>query len=222
MNKTQQVILIDDHHLVRAGLRSLIEDISGYEVVAEGSDGDEAIALLTTHSPHILMMDIAMKRLSGLDALPIIKEKFPGLAVILLSMHASSDYVKEAFSKGAQAYLLKDSAEIELELAFAAVKQGEKYVSPKVSQSLLDALDAQSDSTNQNQNSASPLTIRQIQILRMIALGKGTKEIAYELNLSVKTVESHRSQIMERLDIRDVASLVRYAIKQGIISLDSD
>ncbi len=214
-----RVILIDDHHLVRAGIRSLLEDTPGFEVAAEGADGSEAVELIQQHSPDILIMDIAMKHTSGIEALPKIKEAFPSLPVILLSMHATDDFLQQAFAAGAQAYLLKDSAEVELEMALKAVANGEKYVSPKLSDKLLSAMQNPGDSKD-SLEANKVLTKRQQQILRMLALGLGTKEIAYELNLSSKTVESHRAQIMERLKIRDIASLVRYAIKQGVISLD--
>ncbi len=219
MLSDRRVVLVDDHHLVRAGIRSLLEDTPGFEVVAEGADGSEALRLLEENKPDVLLMDIAMKNKSGIDVLPEIKKSFPEIPVILLSMHATEDYLKQAFGAGAQAYLLKDSAEIELEMALDAVLKGEKYVSPKLSDKLLSAM--------QNNRGSSPealdsgvLTKRQKEILKMLALGLGTKEIAYDLKLSAKTVESHRAQIMERLQIRDIASLVRYAIKQGIVSLD--
>ncbi len=220
MVKNKRIILVDDHHLVRAGLRSLLEDTPGYEVVGEASDGSAALALIEQHHPDVLITDIAMKKQTGLQALPEIKRAYPKLPVILLSMHASKDYLKEAFEKGAQAYLLKDSAEVELELALDAVCRGERYVSPKLSEAMLAALSDSENDEQQGRNADCPLTDRQLEILRLIALGKGTKEIAYELNLSAKTIESHRAQIVERLGIRDVASLVRYAIKRGIIDLD--
>lgn len=217
-SKKKTIVLIDDHHLVRAGLRSLLDDIDNYEVVAEGSDGDQALGLLQQHNPDLLIMDIAMKRTSGLQALKDIKPQFPHLPVILLSMHASGDYLRTAFNHGAQAYLLKDSAEVELELALSAVENNEKYVSPKLSQKLIDELATPAPDTLSSSDS-TPLTQRQLEILKMICEGMGTKEIAFELHLSNKTVESHRAQIMERLGLRDVASLVRYAYKKGLIQL---
>jgi DNA-binding NarL/FixJ family response regulator len=221
MAENRRIVLIDDHHLVRAGLRSLLEDTPGYEVVGEGSDGNVALDLIRQHQPDVLMTDIAMKHTTGIKALPEIKRHYPELPVILLSMHASKDYLQEAFEKGAQAYLLKDSAEIELELALAAVFRGERYVSPKLSEAMLEALSGSQQPTEEAANTV-PLTERQVEILRLIALGKGTKEIAYNLHLSAKTIESHRAQIMERLGIRDVANLVRYALKKGIIALDEE
>lgn len=220
MNKVKRVVLVDDHHLVRAGLRALLDDNCEYEVVGEGADGSEVLELVETHQPDVLLMDIAMKKQSGLDALPSLKKHFPKLPVVLLSMHASRDFVIQAFESGASAYLLKDSAEVELELALQAVMRGDKYVSPMLSDCLVDALTRSVNKISTLQPDRQVLTARQVQILQLIALGKGTKEIAYDLNVSNKTIESHRAQIMERLEIRDIASLVRYAIKQGIISLD--
>ncbi|MDX1693375.1 MAG: response regulator transcription factor [Ketobacteraceae bacterium] len=216
---TRKVVLVDDHHLVRAGLRALLDDIPGYEVVAEGADGSEAARLLDRFRPDILMMDIAMPRKSGLDVLPDIVRRFPDIPVILLSMHASCDYFKEAFESGAMAYLVKDSAEAELEMALTSVEKGEKYISPKVSQCLIDTLSGEGEEKPETDPDI-PLTDRQIEILRLIALGKSTKEIAYELDLSAKTVETHRAKIMDRLEIRDVANLVRYAIRHQVISLE--
>lgn len=220
MSALKRILLIDDHHLVRAGLRSLLEDISGYEVVAEGADGSETVDLIAKYTPDVLITDIAMKHKTGLQTLPKVKKLYPDLPVIFLSMHASKDYLKEAFENGASAYLLKDSAEIELELALKSVFRGERYVSPKLSEAMLDALTQRETQPEKNSVIDSQLTERQTEILRFIALGKGTKEIAFDLNLSAKTIESHRAQIMDRLGLRDVASLVRYAIKNNIIDID--
>jgi len=209
----KRVVLIDDHTLVRAGLRALIDDVAGFAVVAEGSDGDQALALAREHAADVLIMDITMVRVSGLDALTAIRAELPQLPVIMLSMHATRDYVMRAIRCGASAYLLKEAAEHELELALNAVLAGQQYLSPKISATLIDSL-LQSEAGN------DPLTARQREVLRLLALGRSTKEIAYELQLSGKTVESHRAQIMERLAIRDVAGLVVYALQQGIITLN--
>ncbi|WP_404362648.1 response regulator [Marinobacter sp.] len=218
---TKRIVLIDDHHLVRAGLRSLIECIPGYEVVAEGSDGSEAMALLEREDPDILMTDIAMPRVSGLDILPEVRERFPDLPVIVLSMHASKEIVISALKAGASGYLVKDAAEAELELALNAVVEGHQYLSPRVSKEVFDAMMARR-AGEASVSEKSTLTQRQLEILRLIALGKSAKEIAYDLGVSSKTVESHRTQLMERLEIRDIPTLVRYAIREGIISLNEN
>ena len=217
----KRIVLIDDHHLVRAGLRSLIECIPGYGVVAEGSDGSEVMELLARERPDVLITDIAMPRVSGLEILPSVRETYPDMPVVVLSMHASREIVMSALKAGASAYLLKDAAEAELEVALEAVIAGHQYLSPRVSKDVFSAMvSPQSDGPAATDKGA--LTQRQIEILRLIALGKGTKEIAFDLGLSSKTVESHRAQLMERLEIRDIPTLVRYAIRNGIISLDEE
>lgn len=217
MQEMKRVALVDDHHLVRAGLRALLEDLEGYDVVGEGADGSEVLELIDDVNPDVLVIDIAMKKVSGLDILPEVKKHHPGLPVILLTMHNTSDYLQTAIERGANAYLLKDSAEVELELALKAVLDAQIYISPKLSEQLLETL--KHDESKDEVSVKKVLTPRQTEILKMLAEGKGTKEIAYDLGLSVKTIESHRSQIMERLQIRDLASLVRFAIKNGITDL---
>lgn len=218
---TKRIVLIDDHHLVRAGLKALIECLDGFDVVAEGSDGSEASGLVAAHRPDILITDIAMSKVSGLELIPKIREEFPELDVIVLSMHASRDIVLGALRAGASAYLLKDAAEVELELALKSVVAGHQYLSPKVSREVLNAV-LDPNRKRPKADEKGVLTERQREILRLIALGRGTKEIAYELGLSSKTIDAHRAQIMERLDIRDIASLVRYAIRNGIVGLDDE
>ena len=212
---TTRVLLIDDHTLVRAGLRSLIDELRGFSVVAEGADGDQAVPLVINHQPDVVIMDISMQRVSGLDALVQLRQQWPLLPIIMLSMHAARDLVMRAIRAGASAYLLKEAAETELELALTAVLAGQQYLSPAVSGAVIDSLLQRTEPAE-----SEVLTVRQREVLRLLALGKNTKEIAYELSLSVKTVESHRAQIMERLAIRDLASLVVYAIRQGIIQLE--
>lgn len=217
MTDKKKVVLVDDHHLVRAGLRALLEDLNLYEVVGEGADGSEVLDLIEKTNPDVVVLDIAMKIKSGLEALIDVKAVYPTLPVILLTMHNTTDYLQTAIERGASAYLLKDSAEVELELALSAVLQREIYISPKLSEQLLETLNT--DKQNEKVVVSKILTPRQTEILKMLADGKGTKEIAYDLSLSVKTIESHRSQIMERLQIRDLASLVRFAIKNGVTTL---
>jgi DNA-binding NarL/FixJ family response regulator len=215
MSEKTRVVLIDDHTLVRAGLRALIDDVPGYAVVGEGNDGSQALALLQQHRADVLIMDISMPGLSGIDALALVRAQAPRLPVIILSMHATRDFVLRAIRAGASAYLLKEAAENELELALNAVLQGQQYLSPKISGTVIDSL-----LQGAAAGSDEPLTARQREVLRLLALGRSTKEIAYELELSAKTVESHRAQIMERLAIRDVAGLVVYAIQHDIISIE--
>ncbi|EJN34234.1 response regulator containing a CheY-like receiver domain and an HTH DNA-binding domain [Pseudomonas sp. GM78] len=211
---TVRIVLVDDHNLVRAGIRVLLEDW-GYSVVAEGCDGDDVERLLAQHKPDILLMDITMERLSGLEALTHLRVHWPALPVILLSMHDTRDFVLKAMQVGASAYLLKDAAEVELRMAIQAVLSGHRYLSPKISGRVIEAMTAP--------RAADPeevtLTARQREVLYWLVNGKTNKEIAYQLNLSVKTVDAHRAQLMVRLNIRDLAGLVVYAIRQGILDL---
>ncbi len=209
-----RIVLVDDHNLVRAGIRVLLEEW-GYSVVAEGCDGDEVEGLLKKHQPDVLLMDITMPRLSGLEALKRLRVHWPALPVVLLSMHDTRDFVLRAMQDGASAYLLKDAAEVELRLAIQAVLSGHRYLSPKISGRVIEAMEIRSAEPEE-----SALTARQREVLYWLAKGKTNKEIAYQLSLSVKTVDAHRAQLMTRLNIRDLAGLVVYAIRHGILELD--
>jgi len=208
-----RVVLVDDHELVRAGIRSLLVE-AGYEVVAEGNDGDQVEALIDRHTPDVLLLDLTMRRCSGLEALTRVRSRWPELPVILLSMHDTRDYVIKAMQMGASGYLLKDAAVIELQLALQAVLEGHRYLSPRVAGQVIDAAAGQTEAPLEQ------LTNRQQEVLYWLAKGKSNKEIAFILNLSVKTVDTHRAQIMDRLGIRDLAGLVLYALRRGIIKLD--
>jgi DNA-binding NarL/FixJ family response regulator len=218
MVKPRRILLADDHALFRAGMRSLLRVLPDVEVVAEAGNGREAVELARQHHPDLVVMDISMKELNGLDATLRIKTETPGIQVIILSMHDSEDFVARALRAGASGYLLKDSAEPELELALNAVLRGETYLSPRVSKHVVDAFVERADASSPSPD--SQLTARQREILQLLAEGHGTKEVAYRLGVSIKTVESHRAQIMKRLDIWDVPGLVRYAIRSGLVSLD--
>jgi DNA-binding NarL/FixJ family response regulator len=208
-----RILLVDDHALVRAGMRSLLRDLPEVEVVAEAADGAEALAAAERVRPDVVLMDIAMKGMNGLEAAARMRERLPGVKVVILSMHTSEEYVLLALRAGAAAYLIKDSATSELELALKCVMRGETYLSPAISRQVVDGYVQRVGAGA----GPDPLTPRQRDVLKRIAEGRSTKEIAYDLNLSVKTVETHRAQIMERLGIRDVAGLVRYAMRTGLI-----
>ena len=214
MNPTR-ILLADDHTLVRAGIRSLLEKMPGVEVVGEAGDGREALALLEVLRPDILLIDIAMPGLNGLETAARVADGFPQIKIIILSMHANEEYVVEALRAGAAGYLLKDSATIELERAIEAVDRGETYLSPPVSRTVIHGYLGRV--TAPDGTEAHALTPRQLQILKLVAEGQSTKEIAFALNLSVKTVETHRARLMERLGIHDVPGLVRYAMRIGLI-----
>ncbi len=211
-----RILLVDDHNLVRAGLRSLIEGIADFQVVGEAADGREAIEGIKTHQPHVVLMDISMAYLNGLDAAARISKELPEVRVIMLSMHANEEYVSQALRAGASGYLLKSVPLTELELAIRAAMRGEVFLSSAVSKDLVSRYLSRLDS---GEPTSIKLTPRQREILQLIAEGKSTKEIAYLLNVSVKTVEAHRTQMMERLNIHDIAGLVRYAIKIGLVEV---
>ena len=211
-----KVLLADDHALVRAGIRSLLNAMDEVEVVAEASSGEEAIELATSSHPDVVLMDIAMKGITGLEAAARMRDRNPEVRVVILSMHSGEEYVLQALRAGAAGYLLKDAATGELELALRSVMRGESWLSPAVSRQVVEGYVQRAGS----EQATEVLTARQREVLRLVAGGKSTKEIAFLLNLSVKTVETHRAQIMERLGIRDVAGLVRYALRTGLVPPD--
>jgi len=186
------------------------------EVVGEASSGEEALQLAAREQPDIVLMDIAMKGLSGLQAAARLRELHPAARVIILSMHAGEEYVMQAMRAGAVGYLLKDAATSELELALRSVMRGESWFSPAVSRQVVEGYVQRVG----GEPAADALTARQKEVLTLIATGSSTKEIAFALKLSVKTIETHRAQIMERLGIRDVAGLVRYALRAGLVPPD--
>ncbi len=211
-----RVLLADDHVLVRAGIRALLDKMSDVYVIAEASDGREALTLIETEQPDVVMMDVAMPGLNGLEATARISRQFPRAHVIILSMHANEEYVVQALRAGAAGYLLKDAAMSELEAALKAVMNGETYLS----QALEQRVSAYERRVGGEASLLERLTPRQREILQLIAEGHTTQDIAVTLNISPKTVETHRAQLMERLGIYDVPGLVRYAIRSGLIVSD--
>jgi DNA-binding NarL/FixJ family response regulator len=200
-----RVLLADDHALVRAGIHSLLQGMREVQVVAEASSGEEALELADRNRPDVVLMDIAMKGITGLEAAAQMRERYPEVRVVILSMHSGEEYVLQALRAGAVGYLLKDAATGELELALRSVMRGESWLSPSVSRQVVEGY------MHRTGGETAP------EVLKLVAGGKSTKEIAFLLNLSVKTVETHRAQIMERLGIRDVAGLVRYALRTGLV-----
>ena len=208
------VLLADDHTLVRAGLRRLLEELPNVVVVGEAADGVELLALATQLQPDLVLTDIDMPGLNGLEATARLVKLQLQIRVIILSMHQNEEYVRQALLHGAIGYLLKDAAPVELELAIKAVLRGDTYLSPAVSKGVL------SDYVQRLRGDEKPaalLTSRQREILQLVAESHSTKEIARRLDLSVKTVDTHRSRLMNQLDIHDVAGLVRYAMRTGLI-----
>jgi DNA-binding NarL/FixJ family response regulator len=208
-----RVIVADDHTLVRAGFCSLVRNIPGVEVVAEAEDGHEALDLIDQHRPDIVLMDITMPRLNGLDVAARVVESYPHVRVIILSMHPDEEYVLRALRTGVAGYLIKDAGTEELEMAIQSVAQGKTFLSPSISEKVAQYVRRVGD------GSEELLTSRQREVLQLIAEGLTNREIAESLGISVKTVESHRTHLMNRLEIHDVAGLVRYAIRVGLIDM---
>ena len=205
-----RVLLADDHALVRAGMRALLAELPGIEVVAESGDGREALRLVRERKPDIALLDISMPELNGLEVVGRIAHDHPNTRVIILSMHGDDESVRRALVAGAAGYLLKNSDRRELELALRAVVRGDTWLSPSLTKRVVATY----------MQGASPdavLTPRQREVLQLVAEGHSNKEIASRLNVALKTVETHRTELMDRLGIRGVASLVRYAIQVGLV-----
>ena len=213
--KPIRLILADDHHMVRASLALLLRDIADFEVVGEAADGIAAARLVAELNPDVAILDIAMPEANGLEALEKIRSAQPACRVILLSMHDGEEHVASAMRLGAAGYVLKKSTPQELELAIRAVMEGGTWLSAAVSRQVVDAYLAHVHPTARPDG----LTARQLEVLKRLAEGMRTKEIAFALDVSVKTVETFRAQIMAKLAIQDIASLVRYAIRNGISKL---
>ncbi|MEW5797513.1 MAG: response regulator transcription factor [Bacteroidota bacterium] len=212
---SMHVLLADDHALVRAGLRSLLENIPGVAVVGEANDGRMAVKMTEQLEPDIVLMDIAMSNLNGLEAAEQINRSGNRTKVIILSMHTTVEYVTKALHIGVSGYLIKDAAAVELELALLAISRGEKYISPAISSCLQNELKKPDTLPIGGPDSLTP---RQREVLQLIAEGHTTKEIASILGMSLKTADSHRTNLMDRLNIHDIAGLVRFAIRSGLIS----
>lgn len=209
-----RVVIADDHTLLRAGLRALLQRVPDVEVVGEAATGRDALAIVLERQPDVLISDIAMPELSGLELTPRVVQTCPATKVVILSMHSSEEYVCQALRAGASGYLLKDSGTAELEIALRAVARGETYLSPAVSKVVIaDYLQR----TSEQPTELDLITPRQREILRLIAQGHSTKSIARTLGISTKTVETHRTQLMDRLGIHDIANLVRLAIRVGLV-----
>ena len=218
-----RVLLADDHTLVRAGIRVLLTALPEIESVIEAGDGQEALALLLETRPDLALIDIGMPGLNGLELAARVSREAPATRLVILSMHSTPAHVAQALRAGVSGYLLKDAAADELPLLLRAVMRGETYLSPAISKQVVDGYlgrTAAAGAGNAEGGTLEVLTPRQREILQLVAEGKSTKEIAQLLSLSVKTVETHRAQIMDRLGIRDLAGLVRYAIRTGLVSPD--
>jgi DNA-binding NarL/FixJ family response regulator len=210
-----RVLIADDHTLVRAGIRSLLEKLPDIVVLAEAANGREVLRLVVEHRPQIVLMDIAMPELNGIETTRQLTEEHPNVRAIILSIHSEEEHVYQALRAGASGYLLKGTSIEELELAIRSVARGEIFLSPQVSRPVIDEYIRRTHASRPGDN----LSVRQRQVLQLIAEGNNMKQVALELGISVKTVETHRAQLMTRLDIHDVAGLVRYAIKTGLVKI---
>jgi DNA-binding NarL/FixJ family response regulator len=218
-----RVLLADDHTLVRAGIRGLIAAMPEVEIVGEAGDGLQALALILETRPDVALVDVSMPGLNGLDLAARVAREAPRTRVAILSMHGTPGHVAQALRAGVKGYVLKDAAAEELPLLLRAVMRGETYLSSAISKHLVDAYldrEGKPKATPAEGVPLDSLTPRQREILQLVAEGKSTKEVARLLDLSVKTVEAHRGQIMSRLEIHDLASLVRYAIRTGLVSAE--
>jgi DNA-binding NarL/FixJ family response regulator len=212
-----RVLLADDHQLMRSGIRLMLEREADLSVVGEAGDGREAVALAKSLRPDVVVMDIGMANLNGIEAALQMTGDSPEIAVVMLSMHSDESYVLRALKAGARGYLLKDSAEADLIKAVHAVAGGKSFFSPAVSKVLLDDY-VRKLRRSGTEDAYDLLTPREREVLQLIAEGKSNKDIANLLNLSVYTVESHRSNLMEKLNVRGLPELILYAVRKGIIS----
>ena len=211
-----RIVLAEDHTIVRKGLRSLLEQLPGIEVIAEAADGREAVTAAGTLKPDVLLMDFSMPGLNGLEATRQVKQRVPGTRVLILTRHANKEYVEAILRAGASGYLIKKSAVDELILAIQAVHRGDFYIDSSVSKIVVNGY----LSRLPDQAQEVKITPRQREVLQLIAEGRSNREIASTLYISVKTVDNHRANLMQKLELNSTADLIQYAIRNGIISLD--
>ncbi|HLY18139.1 MAG TPA: response regulator transcription factor [Bryobacteraceae bacterium] len=212
-----RIVLADDHTVMRSGLRLLLERQPNLQVVGEAADGRQAVALSETAHPDVVIMDIAMPNLSGIEATRQIMSKNPKTAIAILSMHSDESYVIRALKAGARAYLLKDSAEADLLAAVRALTEGKSFFSPAISKILVEDYMRQLESRGA-EDTYELLTTREREILQLLAEGKTNKDVANMLNLSLYTVETHRTHILQKLNLHSVPELILYAVRKGIIA----
>jgi DNA-binding NarL/FixJ family response regulator len=215
--KPTRILLADDHTVVRKGLRLLLESEPEFTVIADAADGRAAVALAEQHAPDVVVMDVAMPTLNGIEAARQITARLPHTAVVFLSMHSDESYVLKALKAGARGYLLKDSAEQDLIQAVKAVRHGKSFFSPAISKMMVeDYMREMQD--REIEDTYELLTTREREVLQLLAEGKSNKEVAGILNLSLYTVETHRGNILQKLNLHSGAELILYAIRKGVIS----
>lgn len=219
--KPTRILIADDHTIVRQGLKKLLEEESGFEVIGEAVDGRDAVAKAMDLMPDIVLMDLSMPALHGLEATRQITKRLPKTRVLILSMHKNEAYVLQALQSGASGYVLKDSAPEEVAGAIRAVGQGDSYLSPSISRVVIeDYLRVSSPAEGGTASLYDRLTVREREIFQLLAEGKKNQEIADQLHVSVKTVETHRAHIMDKLRLNNIAELVKYSIEIGVVQLD--
>lgn len=216
-----RVLLAEDHTIVRKGLRALLDDEAGIEVIGEAQDGREAVRMVAQLHPDVVLMDISMPGLNGLEATRQIKTQFPDARVLVLTRHTNKEYVYQILRAGASGYTVKQAAPAELVLAIQAVYRGDTFLSPSVSGQVIDEYIQRAESIVSSQDSYDRLTSREREVLQLVAEGLTSPEIAELLHVSVKTVGHHRTNLMKKLDLHSAAELTQYAIRKGVISLES-
>ncbi len=214
---TIKILLADDHVVMRRGIRALLERRPDFQVVAEAADGREAVQMAEAYSPHVVVADIAMPNLNGIEAARQIAQKSPQIAIVILSMHSDESYVLRALKAGARGYLLKDAPESDLIAAILAVHQGKAFFSPAISKMLVEDYMRQLQQRGSD-DSYELLTTREREVLQLLAEGKSNKDVATMLNVSLYTVETHRSNILQKLNLHGTPELILYAIRKGVIS----
>jgi two-component system, NarL family, response regulator NreC len=215
-----RIILVDDHTIMREGLRSLLERKSSYQVIAEARTGARALELTRELKPDLVIMDISMPDMTGIEATEIIKEELPGIKILALSVHSDRRFILRMFQAGASAYLRKDCASEELIIAIETVLKDRRYLSPAITDDVLSELLSRRMAATTEKGAIGHLTLRERTVLKQLAEGRSSKEIATDMNLSVKTVESHRQHIMEKLGLHTVAELTKFAIREGLTELN--
>lgn len=215
-----RVLVADDHTIVRQGLLALLNEQPDIEVVAEAEDGRDALKKVEKLTPDVVILDVGMPRLNGMEAARQIKRQNPAIKILMLTMHSDEEYIFQTLKAGASGYLLKDAAATELITAIHSVYSGQSYLSPSVSHRVIENYVRRSDPLpSEDSGTYELLTEREREVLQLVAEGKTNREIAELLNISIKTVDNHRTNLMNKLDIHDRAGLIRYAIKKGIITL---
>jgi len=217
MNQKVRIVIAEDHTILREGLRSLLSSEPNFEIVGEAEDGREAIKCVEKFRPDLILTDLSMPRMNGMEAIKEIKRQSPKTKVLVLTVHKAEEYILATFRAGANGYLLKDSTHAELVMAVKKVLSGKQYISPEISEKVIEGY-LEGKKTLKSQTSWETLTQREREILKLIAEGYKNKEIAEDLCISVKTVEKHRANLMEKLDLHSIQALTAFAIEKGLVS----